>query len=228
MARTYTKRIPSEDPRLGRHVVHDPRSKGFALPTPVDKTTWHTKSIRIYDPTPNPTQTIGNCTTCAKAMQLNAAGNRKSGVVLDMAWAVKAYEWETANDNFPGTYPPDDTGSSGLWAAKTARHLGVGGDYFWLFAGADQVVQAVMNGDVVNVGTRWDHDMFHPDARGQVHPGGGVAGGHEYAIRGYDKDRDLLLGRCWWGPGFRDFWISRADLDGLLRDNGDAHVQRRA
>lgn len=219
--------LEQKDPRLGRHVVHDPASRGFAYPAAVDRSTWVSKTIRIFDPSPNPNQSIGNCTMCAKAMQLNAAGNRVSGVTLNMDWAVKGYEWETAHDNFPGTYPPDDTGSSGLWSAKTAQHLGVGGAYTWLFGGADQVVQAVMAGDVVSVGTRWDQQMFHPDAAGIVHPGGTVAGGHQWAVHGYDHKRDLVRGRCWWGS-FRDFWIARGDLAALLADNGDAHIQQRS
>jgi hypothetical protein len=36
------------------------------------------------------------------------------------------------------------------------------------------------------------------------------------------------LGRCWWGPDFRDFWISRANLDQLLGEDGDAHWQAAA
>src|SRR5437764_15082615 len=116
----YAKKIPSLDPRLGRHVHHDERSRAFALTPPVDKSTWHTKSIRIYDPSPNPNQTLGDCTGCAKAMQMNAAGNRVSGVVLKLADADRIYSLATTLDAFPGSYPPDDTGSSGLAAAKAA------------------------------------------------------------------------------------------------------------
>lgn len=219
-------RIPSTDPRLNRHVVHDPRSRGFALDTPVDQSTWYTHKNRIIDPRPNPNQTIGNCTACAKAMQLNAVGNRKRGVVFDMTWAVSFYTDETAHDQFPGQYPAEDTGSNGLASAQTAQREGVGGEYRWIFGGADQVVQATLDGDVVSVGTKWYNNMFNPDAEGRVTPGGGVAGGHQYAIRGYDVDKDWLLGRCWWGT-FRDFWISRTDFTALLADQGDAHVQVR-
>lgn len=222
----YIRPIEQKDPRLGRHVVHDPRSRAFALPVQVDRSTWRTKRIRIIDPQPNPNQTVGNCTMCAKAMQLNAVGNRKAGVVLDMAWAMDAYRWETHNDEFAGAWEPDDTGSSGLAASKTAQHYGIGGEYRWLFNYADGVVQAVQEGHVVNVGTRWDQGMFKPDAHGVVHPGGPTAGGHEWAIRGYSAERDQVLGRCWWGA-FRDFWMARQDLDELLHDDGDAHVQIR-
>lgn len=227
MVDLYVRRFERSDRRLGRVVVHDPRSRAFAFPATVDTTTWRTRSIRLYDPIPNPDQVIGNCTGCAKAMQFNAVGNRVTGQVLRMADADYIYSRATTLDPWPGAYPPDDTGSSGLAAAKAAQQLGLGGTYRWIFNGADGVVQAVMAGHVVNVGTRWDNRMFHQDADGRVEPGGSVAGGHEWTVRGFDADRDWVLGRCWWG-GFRDFWIRRDHLGDLLADDGDALVQARA
>ena len=226
MTDVYTKQFTPTDPRLGRHVRHDPRSRGFARPTAVDKSTWRNHSIRVYDPSPNPDQPNGCCTAVAKAVQLNAAGNRKRGVVFDMAWVQDTYAWETQNDPFPGQMPTDDTGSDGLTSCKAAQHKQVGGTYTWLFGGADEVVQAIIDGDVVSIGARWDNDMFIQDDQGRVHLGGGVAGGHQWSARGYWKTRDWVLGRCWWGD-FRDFWIARSDLDALLHDDGDAHVQER-
>lgn len=225
-------RIDTHDPRLGRHVRHDERSKGFALPITVDRSTWHDKRIRLYDPTPNPDQVIGNCTGCSKANSLNAVGSRLTGRVLDMADADALYSWASRNDPWEGAWPPDDTGSSGLAAAKAAVAYGVGGTYQWLFGGADQVVQTVMAGRVVSVGTLWYYAMFDPahhvgepeGPAGVVEPTGGVAGGHQYTIRGYDVSSDLVLGRCWWGT-FRDFWIRREHLDDLILDDGDSHVQ---
>jgi len=232
MSNLTIKRFNQQDPRLGRNQVHDERSRGFVAARPtVDRSTWHDHSIRIYDPLPNPNQTVGNCTMCAKAMQHNAVGNRQKGVILDMAWAMRTYEWETANDQFPGAYKPgdpnsQDTGSSGLASCKTAQHEGTGGEYRWEFEGADGVVQNIMAGRVISVGTRWDWNMFEQDSRGLIQLGGGEAGGHQYIYRGYDLDRDELIGRCWWGV-FRDFRISRANADELLRDGGDAHYQER-
>lgn len=223
---TYVKELPQEDPRLGRQIVHDPKSRAFPYRTLVDRSAWHDKSIRVYDPWPNPNQEIGNCTGVAKCIQFNSVGNRKIGQVLKMDDAVRIYSLATTIDPWDGSYPPEDTGSSGLAAAKAAQTLGLGGEYRWLFGGADEVIQAVMDGHVVNVGTRWDNYMFNQDAEGRVHPGGGVAGGHEWSVRGYDLSRDYAQGRCWWGEAFRDFWISRADLDALLADDGDALVQR--
>lgn len=217
---------PKRDPRLGRVGVFDERSRGFAFAASVDTATWRTRHVRIYDPLPNPNQAIGDCTGCAKAIQFNAVGNRVTGQVLKMSNADRIYSLATTLDPWDGAWPPDDTGSSGLAAAKAAQQLDLGGTYRWLFGGADEVVQAVMDGHVVNVGTRWDNHMFDQDADGRVEPGGSVAGGHEWSVRGFDADRDWLLGRCWWGD-FRDFWIKREHLAELLADDGDANVQAR-
>lgn len=219
--------VPQLDPRLRRIKVHDDRSRGFAAGLTVDRSTWRDKSIRIYDPIPNPNQVHGNCTTCAKAMQLNAVGNRRTGVVLNMTWAEDAYLWETANDEFPGQMPDQDTGSSGLASCKTAQHTGDGGDYYWLFGGADEVVQSIMTGRAPSLGTWWDWGMFNPDADGVIHAGGGRAGGHQYVARRYWHSRDLVGIRCWWGD-YRDVWMPRAELDDKIRDGGDGHFQFRA
>jgi hypothetical protein len=227
----YVRRIPRTDPRLGREVVHDERSRGFAMRTTVDRSTWRTRTLRIYDPSPNPNQIVGNCTGCAKAMQLNALGNRKSGVVLKMAQADSIYGLATTLDPWPGSWTApswEDTGSSFLAASKAAQQLGLGGRYEWIFNGADGVVQAVMEGHVVNVGTTWYQQMFDQDEEGFVTPGGSVAGGHEWSVRGYVEPKDALIGRCWWGPMFRDFYIKREHLNDLLMDNGDAGWQARA
>jgi hypothetical protein len=221
------ERIVQQSPLLGRHKVHDPRSRDFALPTTVDRSTWRTKAIRVYDPSPNPNQPNGCCTAVAKCVQLNAAGNRKPGRVLNMDDAQRIYARETVIDPFPGTFPPDDTGSDGLSSCKVAVEEGLGGEYLWLFGGADEVVQNVMAGRVVSVGTSWYWNMFNTDADGRVSVSGDLAGGHQWSVRGYSRSRDWVLGRCWWGT-FRDFWIARSDLDALLRDGGDAHWQRSA
>jgi len=223
----YVKQIQQHDVRLGRQIVHDPRSRAFASPLSVDKSRWRDKAIRIYDPSPNPNQCHGECTGCAKCMQLNAVGNRVAGRVLNMDDAHRIYGLATTLDPWAGSFPPDDTGSSGLAAAKAAQRLGLGGEYRWRFDGADGVIEEVMAGHVVNVGTRWDDRMFDLDRDGRVEPGGAVAGGHEWSVRGYREDRDWVLGRCWWGS-FRDFWIRRDHLAELLADDGDAHVQATA
>jgi hypothetical protein len=218
--------VEQQDPRLGRQMVHDSRSLQFPASFAVDPATWRTKSIRVYEPLPNPNQEVGCCTGVSKCTMFNAVGNRKTGSVLDMDDALSVYSLATTLDPWDGAFPPVDTGSSGLAAAKAAQQLGLGGQYRWLFGGADEIVQAVMGGICVSVGTWWYNDMFDRDVDGRVQPTGAQAGGHQWTVRGYDKGKDWILGRCWWGD-FRDFWIARADLDELLHDGGDAHIQER-
>lgn len=223
--------IKQHDPRLGRQVVHDTASRRFPLSASVDRDSWRTVALRSYDPRPNPNQRIGNCTGCQKAMAFNTQGHRKRGRILGMAEADRIYSLATTLDPWDGSYPPVDTGSSGLAAAKAAQKLGYGGEYRWLFGGADEVVQALQHGLPVGIGAWWYEGGFNP----KPEPGGGVriemtgrrVGGHQWSARAYDERRDLVGGRCWWG-GFKDFWIRRDHLDELLADNGDAHVQAAA
>lgn len=222
--------VPQLDPRLGRQVVHDPRSRRFRAPFTVDTSTWRTRSIRLYDPPVNPRQIRGNCTGCDKAMNANAVGTRVAGTVWGMAAADSIYSGATTLDPFPGTWPPDDTGSSGLAACKAAQNFGMLGEYRWLFGGADEVVQAVMDGWTVGVGTWWTEGMFHPQPANSgtlrvIHATGRRQGGHQYRVRGYVEPLDAVVLRCWWGPEFRDVLLPRAELDDLLHDDGDAHVQ---
>jgi hypothetical protein len=217
--------VEQHSPLLGRQKVHDDRNRSFPLARLVDRSTWKDKAIRVYDPLPNPNQRVGCCTGVAKCTQLNAIGNRVKGRVLNMDDAERIYSRNTQIDPWPGSWPPEDTGSSGHASAKTAIEMGLAGEYRWEFGGADGVVQHIIEGRPISVGTWWYWDMFDQDGDGRVHVRGGRAGGHQYVARGYDASRDWVLCRCWWGH-FRDFWIARTDLDALLRDGGDAHFQR--
>jgi hypothetical protein len=144
--------------------------------------------------------------------------------VRHMPFANKIYRRATNLDPWEGSYPPDDTGSSGLAAAKAAQKGGWGGEYRHLFGGVDEVVQTILGGRVVNIGTWWYESMFDQDSSGRIEVVGAPAGGHQWIARGYDVDRDWVLGRCWWGS-FRDFWIARTTLGELLADDGDALTQ---
>lgn len=219
-------RISQERPNLGRQMVHDSRSRAFPSGVTIDRSTWRSKTIRIYDPSKNPNQCHGECTGCAKAMEMNTIGNRVKGVVFTMDDAHKFYHLATEFDPWEGEWPPDDTGSSGLAAAKAAQKLGIGGPYRHVFNGADEVVQLIQSGRVVNVGTWWYDDMFSPNAKGVIEPTGPKVGGHQYIARGYDVKQDLVLIRCWWGA-YRDVRIKREHLNELILDDGDAHVQDR-
>lgn len=226
----HVVRVDQRDPRLGRQVVHDPASRGFPMGAP-DTSTWRTRLLRLYDPAVNPRQIRGNCTGCDKAMEGNAIGNRVTGRVFGMGHADKIYSLATQLDPWEGSYPPTDTGSSGLAASKAAQRLGYGGEYRWALAGGvDAVVQSIVDGKTVGCGTWWYDGMFNrrilPGRAGNsyIEPTGPRAGGHQYRATGYDADLDMIRVRCWWGE-YRDVWIKRAHLGELLADDGDAHTQ---
>lgn len=218
--------IEQQRPYLGRQKVHDSRSREFPAGTVIDRDNWVSKTIRIYDPAKNPRQCHGECTGVAKCVQMNAAGNRRAGVILDMDNAHQFYHLASTLDPFDGEWPPDDTGSSGLASAKAAKKLGIGGEYRHVFNGADGVVQLIQQGYVVSVGTLWYEGMDTPNAQGIIEPTGPQVGGHQYAARGYGVKRDVVLIRCWWGA-YRDVHIKREHLNQLILDGGDAHIQAR-
>lgn len=220
------QRVAQDYGQLGRQLVHDPRSKGFPSRVVVDKPSWVTRMIRIHDPQVNPRQCHLECTGCAKAMEFNAVGNRVGGVTLDKDDAHKIYSLASQLDPWEGAWPPNDTGSSGLAAAKAAKKLGLGGEYRHLFGGADEVVQLIQMGRVVNIGVWWYGGMFHPTSTGIVMPTGKQVGGHQFLARGYHAPLDLVAIRCWWGK-YRDVFLHREHLHKLLMDGGDAHIQNR-
>jgi hypothetical protein len=232
----YVRAFEQHDPRLGRHVVHDPASRDFEhRPRQLGQVVTGDKPWcwRIYEPMPVPNQPIGCCTGVDQCVRGNAAGNRVAGVVLTLKDALTIYSLATELDDevFRGRYPPTDTGSSGLFAAKAARRLGLISSYEWIFAGPDAVI-AALKSKPVGVGTRWDDDMFHPAPRTfEIKPGGGVAGGHQWTVIGYEPKERMFIGKCWWGPNFGysgRFRISYTNLGDLLADDGDAHVGYRA
>lgn len=218
--------VPQEREQLGRQLVHDPQSKAFPAVETVDRSQWVSKLIRIIDPRVNPNQCHGECTGCAKAMQFNAVGNRVLGAVFDMDDAHQFYHLATQIDPFKGTWPPEDTGSSGLASAKAAQKLGVGGEYRHVLNGADGVVELIQQNRVPSIGTWWYDGLYTLNAKGIIEPTGRKVGGHQFIARGYEVKRDLVMIRCWWGR-FRDAFIKREHLNELILDGGDAHIQDR-
>lgn len=149
---------------------------------------------------------------------------------LDESGAVQLYSDATKADDYPGQYPPTDTGSDGLTVAKVLKTAGEISGYQHTFS-LDDALKALTVTPLI-VGTNWHEDMFNPDADGRVHPAGAVAGGHEYVADEIDAD----LGRIWftnsWGPDWgvtRDgrpgrFYMSFDDFGRLLAADGDVTV----
>lgn len=211
--------IPERFRRLGRHIDHDPRSRAFPAPTAVAvKSISHRRYCPPYDQ-----GNLGSCTGNAMAGLLMTAPVYRKDWVLTEADAVRFYEWATAHDDYAGAWPPDDTGSSGLFVAKAAKAFGFISGYSHAF-GLQHVLEALTLQPLI-IGVNWYESMFYPSKTGRLRVAGAVAGGHEVELYGLSVARKTVMGwNSWgadWGKGGR-FTLSWADLDRLLSENGDA------
>jgi len=97
-------------------------------------------------------------------------------------FAVQLYADATAADGYPGNYPPDDTGSSGLAICKVLTSRGTIGGYRWART-AYGFLRLLQSGPVLQ-GMPWYNAFFTPDPQGFIDSdpnwaSSGVAGGHE-------------------------------------------------
>lgn len=223
------------DPRLGRHVQHDPRSLHFAhgvLPKTAIKTVDWTRRAPIFDQ-----GSLGSCTGNAAAGLVGTDCATRTGLTsveisgnilpVDETLAVQVYSLATQLDEFQGAYPPDDTGSSGLGAAKALVRLGLAAKYTHAFS--INALQSALQSGPVMVGTVWMQSMFDVDPDGFVivDRKSQVAGGHEYVISAYNATRQAYRIDNSWG----DSWgtrgsclITQANLQWLLSQQGDVTV----
>lgn len=225
-----------QHPALGRHVEHDPRSLNYAhgvLPKTAIKSVDWTRRVPVF----NQGQ-LGSCTGNAAIGLVGTDSQDRPGLTsiilnghalpVDEDLAVKAYELATQLDTITGTYPPDDTGSSGLGAAKALKKLGLATSYKHAFS-LDAVKSALQSAPVM-VGTIWLKSMFTVDSKTgfvNVDRSSEVAGGHEYVLSAYDADRKVFRLDNSWGEswGVRgSAWLTEAAMQWLLSQQGDVTV----
>lgn len=228
------------DPRLGRHVEHDERSKNFAFmakaATPKRVNTYWSSAIP-----PLNQGDVGSCTGNAMAQWLNTdyatsiRMSMRAGHQLREEDALNIYTRATKLDNIPGFYPEEDTGSTGNAAAKAARGMKLLVGYSWLFSFTS--VQAAIEKTPLMVGTLWTNTMFNPK-NGLVKVGSmadsNIAGGHEYLMVGISWTDKVFIFRNSWGdsevwegckPGGY-FTMSFSDFRKLQEADGDVTVPR--
>lgn len=213
---------------LGRHVNHDPRSRNFeAVP---EATTVRTKMHIATAPVLSQGQ-LSSCTGNALAQCLNTRsfdaarqGVRPTGYLQEND-ALSLYSEATILDSFPGSWPPEDTGSDGLSVCKVGVNQGYLTGYRHTFS-FDAFLLALMDTPVL-VGTSWTHDMFHPTPGGFVQATGDVLGGHEYLALGVNTEAQYVVFLNSWGAGWGRagrFGMRFADVKTLLADSGDVTV----
>jgi hypothetical protein len=130
-------------------------------------------------------------------------------------FAVKLYSDATVVDGYPGQYPPDDTGSSGLAICKVLKSRGTIKGFKWART-AHGFLQLLQNGPVLQ-GMPWYNAFFEPDKQGFIDSNtnwssSGVAGGHEVEAIGVELDTKdafnsaVVYANSWgasWGDGGR-------------------------
>jgi hypothetical protein len=194
---TLVRRIPELEGnpyRLGRHIRHDQRNRGFAvaLTVPIVSVLHRPNNAIAFDQ-----GSLGSCTGNAAVKCVSTAPFRYD---FNEDVAVSVYSDATKLDPFAGQYPPDDTGSDGLSVMKVCKSRGYIGAYQWAFT-LDQALSALMLGPGI-CGVEWRRDMFTPDERGRIKPTGAIAGGHELCLIGYDLPHEELIVQNSWGPNW--------------------------
>lgn len=214
--------------RLGRHVLHDERSKDFDArilirPRPLVDTV-HEGLCPPWDQ-----GQVGSCTANA------ALGCLMTKPLWNGSWkftevdAQELYRQETRVDDaqIPGHWEPTDTGSTGLWSMKVLRRAGYIREYRHAFR-LSTVLHLLLDRPV-STGVTWYNSMFEVDNEHviQVDPDSGVAGGHQICLVGLDATRNYVRVRNSWGTGWADggyAWLSFEAYDHLLHEQGDAVV----
>lgn len=215
------------DPRLGRNIVHDDRSRMFAMQedTSAIVSVRHQSAIGVLDQ-----GNIGSCVPNAGTKRLTfediwdqeIAETISEDLTKVEQYAVALYSaCETADGD--GPYPPQDNGSTGLTVAKVLTQRGLISGYQHSFSFTAFLAGLAKAACIV--GVTWYEDMFSPTKDGIVKPTGAVAGGHEFVADEIDTARELVgFTNSWsdtWGVKGR-FYISFADFTSLLANNGDA------
>jgi hypothetical protein len=208
--------------RLGRHVVHDPKSRGFELVTKsraLISRTWQ-RPIPAFDQ-----GSVGECTSaalwgCLVTEPFGHAAPTDQQI-------TELYSAATRLDYVPGHYPPEDTGSSGLAVAKAAARLGLIHAYHHAFS-LNGCLAALGHVGPVIIGIPWYAGFDDPFGAGALlQIAGDVRGGHEVELLGVDVQARLVFGVNSWGVGWGAhgrFSMSWDTLERLLSEDGDCVV----
>jgi hypothetical protein len=191
--------------KFGRLVNHDPQNREYAFPETGSELSQDFAWRRF---TPILDQGNLGCCTCAALVGALGTAPLASALTdtkflgLDLAHALytRATQLDDRGpDGIPGHWPPTDTGSSGLAAAKAAKEAGLIDGYRWVFT--ERALRVALNIGPVIMGMAWYEGMSEPDADGRLWPAGSCVGGHEILVRGI-KGTDLVVDNSWgasWG-----------------------------
>jgi hypothetical protein len=207
--------------RLGRHVLHDERSRKYpAEREPVRSVKHQAKGLPLDQ------GNVGSCTAEALCGALDSAPNITGGTPLQQPQALQLYELETQLEHHP--YPGEDPGGTGLMVCKAARQMGLISGYHHAF-GIQQALEALVKRPVIT-GVNWYTSFDTPDPGSglvEIAPGATVRGGHEVVADEIDAPNERVwFWNSWgpqWGLGGR-FCMSFQTWERLLQEQGDVTV----
>lgn len=234
----FVERLPMH-PLLGRHVFLDSMSKDYAVQPSATSVVpvRHPQYIPILDQ-----GQIGACTgnascSCAYHAPFFIGETNQQNwqrYTPDEPGALNWYEDNTANDDYQGTYTPDDTGSDGLTSSKMAVKAGVASGY-QAALDLDSSLQQLTKVPGIT-GLPWYNSMFNAPSSGllTVTVSSGLAGGHELCVDeivgadspGNGTGKLLVGGPNSWGESFGAagrWYLTADDWWSLRKNNGDVY-----
>lgn len=234
MTAVVRKRIhehPIPDKRTGRHVKHDPRSKDYSLKRILDDI-FGDNDIPEKDALwkrmcpPFNQGDIGSCTGNAECGLLMTEPFFVQGRNLTEDDAVSLYSLATHIDPVDGeSYPPDDTGSSGLDICKAAveKQYITSYHHSFSFLHTRQYLGSV--GPLI-IGINWYDSFDTPNSSGvlSLPSSASVRGGHEIEIAGIDNEKQQIQAWQSWGEDWGDggkMYFPFSVFEQLMDEDGD-------
>lgn len=132
----------------------------------------------------------------------------------------RIYRQAQRRDEWEGS---DYDGTSVRAGMRLLRAQGFIREYRWAW-NVDRLVSTLLEAGPVVLGTNWYSNMDQPDGEGRVQVGGSFRGGHAYVVNGINLDREEVRCKNSWGRGWAAegrFWLSLADVDRLMREDGE-------
>lgn len=223
----------TEDRRLDRIKQFDQRSRNFPMRAVLEELAPKTYKPRSYTWKCDVHLDQGNEGSCvghAWAHEMLAKPVVIEGI--DHEFARWVYKTAQKYDPWPGT---NYEGTSTLAGAKVVagrppampEGRGLIGEYRWIFGDMDELIKTLGYFGPVVLGTNWYDGMMDTDKDGFVRRTGDLAGGHCILIKGVSLTKKAVrLHQSWgeeWGEG-GDAWLSFADLEALLAEEGELCV----
>jgi hypothetical protein len=218
------------DPRLGRLIQFDERSRDYSIRKIV---TWQPLRSRTYRMPRNEgvldQGREGSCVGFGVTNEIRATPRSARG--LDGTFAREKIYWPAQRDDpwAGGAYPgatPFYEGTAVLAGVKAAVQLGYYGAYHWAFSERDLALAIGWVGPAI-LGLNWYTGMFSPDDNGFIRPTGQVEGGHCILALGYNNRSGYYTLLNSWGPswGIRGrCYVRTKDMVTLLQDSGEACI----